>query len=415
VAGEPRSYRLALGGTLALLAAILLWNVARYPPGGGYDAVDHISYADGIVHGRLPAHGTGEYYTPPLFYALAGSATWVGRRAGLGEPHRVAQLFDAGCLLATALLVLALARLLWPERRTLHIAAVAFLALLPVTVKTAAMFHPETLDLLLSTLALYLGARMLVRRSYRVPETVALGLVLGAGQLTRAFSLWTFGAVFLVLALVRQWRALAVVVAVTAAVAAPWYVHQAREYSSPVFDRPTQHKPLWERRPLGFYVDPGVPEVVTRPYRPSYRNRAIPTTYTEAWGDYFGIWVWNGNGSPGAAARRELRLQSLVGLLPSLLALVGWLLLLARSRRRPERLLVALLPALGILGYLYFTVSYPTRDGDVLKGTYLLTIAAPLALAFGYALDRLPRRALLAATALLVAGAVAELPFLLYG
>jgi drug/metabolite transporter (DMT)-like permease len=131
-------------------------------------------------------------------------------------------------------------------------------------------------------------------------------------------------------------------------------------------------------------------------------NEAIPTTYSEVWGDYFG--VWHGN--------RER--QSILGLLPTVLAIAGWLVLLVRSRRLPARLPVALLPGLGLLGYLYFTVSYPTPDGDVLKASYMLTTAPAWALAFGYAVDRLPGRWRLAVAAFLAASALASLPFLLY-
>ena len=82
--------------------------------------------------------------------------------------------------------------------------------------------------------------------------------------------------------------------------------------------------------------------------------------------------------------------------------------------RAPPRLAVALLPGLGVLGYLYFTVSYPTPDGDVLKASYMLTTAPAWALAFGYAVDRLPGRLRVAVAALLAASALAALPFLLY-
>ncbi len=78
---------------------------------------------------------------------------------------------------------------------------------------------------------------------------------------------------------------------------------------------------------------------------------------------------------------------------PTLLLLGGWLALLwgTLSRRRlreaPERLLVGLLPLAGIVGMLYFTVSYPTPDGDVIKATYMLTTVPAWAICFGYGLD----------------------------
>ena len=101
-------------------------------------------------------------------------------------------------------------------------------------------------------------------------------------------------------------------------------------------------------------------------------------------------------------------------MLPTLIALIGWVLLLARSWRVPGRLPAAVLPGLAILGYLYFTVSYPTPDGDVLKASYMLTAAPAWALAFGYGLDRLPSRPRLAAAVVLVISALIAIPFLLY-
>jgi hypothetical protein len=80
----------------------------------------------------------------------------------------------------------------------------------------------------------------------------------------------------------------------------------------------------------------------------------------------------------------------------------------------PGQLPVAVLPGLAILGYLYFTVSYPTPDGDVLKASYMLTAAPAWALAFGYAVDRIPSRYRLATVAILIASALASIPFLLY-
>ena len=105
--------------------------------------------------------------------------------------------------------------------------------------------------------------------------------------------------------------------------------------------------------------------------------------------------------------------------------LTGWIALLAGSLRRralhdaPERLLVALMPLAGIVGLLYFTVSYPTADGDVIKATYMLTAVPAWALCFGLAADRLAmqlshRSRVAAAIVLVVLGAV-SIRYGLYG
>jgi hypothetical protein len=427
MAARSRALTLAL---LAALAVIACWNALHYPPGLGYDAIDHIAYAEGIRAGEGLPDGIGEYYTPPGFYTLAAGAMEAGERLGLGDPRRLAQLLNAALAFGTALLLLALGRELWPGRYVLHVAAVGFFVCSAVVLKAAAMFHPETLDLFLSTLALLLAARMIVRDDYRPSPAVVLGVALGAAQLVRAFALWTFAVVLLALlaaALVDAGRrrrilaAAAIAVAATAAVAGPWYVYQSRSHSNPIFDRPQVAKPLWERRPVEFYVDPGLPELISRPYRPSFENRFWPTLYAEGWGDWFGVFAWqSGKGDPDPGTRRELTAQSLAGLLPTVLAVAGWLWLLARSARRlrsaPELLLVTLLPLAGIAGMLYFTVSYPTPDGDVIKATYMLTTLPAWALAFGYATERAVRgRAGPVLVAVLAAAALVSLRFAVYG
>jgi len=270
---------------------------------------------------------------------------------------------------------------------------------------------------------------MLVRRVFRPLPAIALGLALGAAQLVRAFSLWTFAAgviAFAVAAFLRYAErrtvltGLAVVVAACAAVASPWYIRQAIHYGNPVFDRPTEDRPIWERRPSSFYFGLGLPQVFTDPVRPNFVNEAMPTTYSDLWGDYFGVFGWDAAHAPTPRQHDELRQQSELGLLPTLLALAGWVALLAASirRRAPAFLPVALLPGLGILGYLYFTASYPTPDGDVLKASYMLTTAPAWALAFGYAFDWIAARGGFVRAALVVltvGSALLSIPFLVYG
>jgi len=423
----------ALGAICLLAVAVGLWNVAHYPPYNGYDATAHIAYATGLVPGGHLPHHTGEYYTPPGYYALAGSADWIARQLGLNaySALRVGMALNVPLLLGTVLLVFGIASELWPGRRRISLGAAAFVALLPVAVESEAMFHPETLSLFLSTLALWFCTRVFSNPRY----AVALGAALGAAQLVRAFALWTVAAVVIALLAGRRWRVLVVVVVLAAAIPSPWYVHQWLTYhGQPTFPQPPTRqartaagapKPIYERRPLNFYIDPGLPEVLSAPYRPHFLNLALPTTYAGIWGDYFGVWAWTARtpaagaskeiAPPPPSARRRLAVQSLVGLLPTSLALLGALALAAASLRRPARLVIGLLPFVGLLGYLYFTVGYPTPDGDVLKASYLLTTAAGWALGFGYALDRLGRRMFGVTLALLLACALVDLPFIVYG
>ncbi len=100
------------------------------------------------------------------------------------------------------LLVLLLARTLWPARPVVWLAATAFFAFLPTVVKAGAMFHPEPLGMLLPAGALLVLAHMVRARRYSWWLAVSLGLLLGLGQLVRAWSLWMAAVTVVVLGVV---------------------------------------------------------------------------------------------------------------------------------------------------------------------------------------------------------------------
>lgn len=400
---SPAPVRLVTIALVGGLAAIAVWNSLHYDVARGFDAQPHLEYAKGLVErGELP-DATGSYYTPPAFFVLGGVAIEVGEAFGMSHPEQLAQLLNAGFTVATAVLLLMVVREIWPRRELLHIAALAFFVACPLVLKVTAMFHPEPMSMFLSTLAMYLAVRMLSRRSFGIASAIGIGLALGLGQLTRAFALWTVACVviaFVVFAAAcvgaraNAVRALVIVVIVAFAVPAPWYVHQASKYSNPLFDRPQPDEAVWKRRNLSFYVDAGMPEVVTHPYRPAFAENFLPLVYSESWGDYFGVWAWNASlGAPNEGTVISLRVQAAAGALPTILAFGGWIGLLVFALRRvgdrAPRLLVALLPLAGLAGLLYFAVSYPTPDGDTAKASYMLTAVPFWAIGFGVGIDAL--------------------------
>ena len=193
VASPVRSrHRTWLVLVLAAGAAIAIADAATFPGGLGYDALAHQTYADLLIHhGHIPGPAQSqEFHTPPGYYAVAGAAEAVAKALGAAHPWQVARALNVVWALAAAVLTLLIARELFPRDGALQVAAVAFAVFVPVVLKLAAMFHPETFSLLVSTLALYLAVRMLARRSYGGRTAFALGVVLGAALLVRGFNFW---------------------------------------------------------------------------------------------------------------------------------------------------------------------------------------------------------------------------------
>jgi len=422
----------AAAALVAAFALVAGWNAYKYPSGAGYDVRQHREYADLLIHhGEIPGPETrSEYYTPPLFYALAGAATVVGEHVHAGDPHKLGQLLNWLVLLATAGVLWLLARELFPQRPWLHLSALAFFCFLPVVLRVGAMFHPEPLGMLVTAGAMLVLALMVRGEAYSWKLASCLSVLLGLGQLVRAWSLWMVAVAVVVLATVAildrtvrrsALRAAAVALALAVIVPLPWYVHQATRYSNPVFDRPQESGFLLSRRPLAFYVDAGYPDIVFRPWQGHLNDRFIGVLYSETWGDYFGIWAWGpGRGDRTDAIDASLVRQSVLGLLPTALALAGLLSLLglavARPREDVARLIVVLPPLAALASVLYLGVAYPTSDGDTVKGTYALAAVPAFALCFGFAFDVLARRRFvgLALALLLGVSALAMLPFLVW-
>jgi hypothetical protein len=381
----------------AVLAATTYNNARLYPWVAGYDAAAHVEYARGLVE-RWELPSTGTYYTPPVFYLLAGAAMELGDLVGLDEPERAGQYLSAALTVLTGLLLLGLVRTLFPARPVVHVSALAFFVASPTVLKTAAMFHPQPLVLALSTLALLLAARMLVRDRYPWWELVGLALALGVAQLVRSVALWTVGVVVVALAvgLIRRLRGRRLAVTLAALLVAvvviplPWYVYLQRNYSNPIFGR--EGASLLHSHPIGFYVDPGLPELLTHPQRQDLPRRFLPILYADAWGDHFGFWSWGippGDVTP--SANRRLAVQSWAGIAPTFIAFAGWLgllaLSLARWRVRTELLLVTLLPGAALLGMLYYAARTTSADVDTVKGVFGLTAVPAWAACLGFAAD----------------------------
>ena len=112
--------------------------------------------------------------------------------------------------------------------------------------------------------------------------------------------------------------------------------------------------------------------------------------------------------------------QSLLGILPTAIALAGLVALLGLAIARPRediaRLVAALPPIAATVSVLYLGVAYPTSDGDTVKGTYALAAVPAFALCFGFAVDVLARRRVVGVVlaVLLTLSAFAMLPFLFW-
>jgi hypothetical protein len=396
------AYWHAVAGIVGILLAVGWWNASTLSPDLGYDAAQHQEYAHLLVEeGQIPEANVETralYDNPPGFYAIAGAAGKIG---GDGAILYLNVVFVAGA----ALLVLALARELWPGRALLQLGTVAFVAGLPLVAKSAAMYHPAALAFLVASAGIYLAGRMLARRDYRLRLAIPLGVLLLAGIAVQSSSAWVYVAVLAAFGAALAVgeaspagprNAILAVLAVTAVVAMPWVVRQAANDAPVLPNLPPLTAP-WDSRPASFFIDLGLPDSATRPYRGAFANLMIPTVYSDLWGDYFGNFAWNSSVEPqptgGLAA--ELTAQNWFGFLPTAFAVSGLAALGAFAARltgnTPPLVLLVGLAFLALAGFMYYAGNAITPDGDTIKAIFVLTATPAWAAGFGFALDQLAR------------------------
>jgi len=408
--------------------ALLAWNAWHYDWLRGYDAFANEQYADVVSREyRLPSVGeSGVWHTPPLWFALAGALGRLTTVLGLGHAQRPGQLLAAAAGLVTCILVFLLARVLFPERRVLHLVALVLVAASPALVRASAMYHPETLAVALATGGVLVAARAL-RTRWTLGSAVAAGALLGLACLTRAWAVPVLVAVLVVAGLnawdTRRWAPFAACAAVSLALLAPWLVNQELAHGSALaFNRPPPSGSMLDRRPASFYLGPRSLRALEHPVTPLFRNELVPHLYADWWGDW--ALTWDSPPPPAPAALlpsgivSERARQAFIGVLPSLLALAGLIALgLLSGARRSASLALLPLSAVGVVtAYVVFAVRYPSTDGDTIKATYLLMALPAAALGAAFVIDALRPRGRVWATAGVVALGVlvaVQLPFLI--
>ncbi len=408
--------------------ALLAWNAWHYDWLRGYDAFANEQYADVVSREyRLPSVGeSGVWHTPPLWFALAGALGRLTTALGLGHAQRPGQLLAAAAGLVTCILVFLLARVLFPERRVLHLVSLVLVAASPALVRASAMYHPETLAVALATGGVLVAARAL-RTRWTLGSAVAAGALLGLACLTRAWAVPVLVAVLVVAGLnawdTRRWAPFAACGAVSLALLAPWLVNQELAHGSALaFNRPPPSGSMLDRRPASFYLGPRSLRALEHPVTPLFRNELVPHLYADWWGDW--ALTWDSPPPPAPAALlpsgivSERARQAFIGVLPSLLALAGLIALgLLSGARRSASLALLPLSAVGVVtAYVVFAVRYPSTDGDTIKATYLLMALPAAALGAAFVIDALRPRGRVWATAGVVALGVlvaVQLPFLI--
>jgi hypothetical protein len=423
VALRRYAYPAAVAAVVAATTLLFVWDAFHYDWLRGYDAWHNWRYSEVIRFSHRLPNGeteTAVWHTPPLFFAVAAAIQRFSVAIGTGNAQKAVQVLDALSAAAVAACAFLLARELFPRSRAIPLLSLAFAAAMPVLIRVGVMYHPEPLGTLLAMAALVVLVRALARDRTTLAAGVAAGALVGLAELTRGWAIAIFVGMCATIALHALFirsraplRMLAVVAVLGILIPLPWYVHQQREYGSPfAFNRPAPAVPFFERRPLSFYTDLELHSVFTAPYVPFFRNKLLPTVYTDWWGDYWRYFevpkslAVEPTVLPDKYATPRI-LQSYVGVLPTILIFAGFAAAAVVGVRRRSAALLAppLVVSVLVAMYLVFQTAYPHSDGDTTKSPYLLDALVPVSVFAAWSLAWLAgkNRLVLAALALVFA------------
>jgi tetratricopeptide (TPR) repeat protein len=411
------SLRVAWCLAIALAAGVRGWNALAGPLLWGYDAGGHLQYVLHLdVYRALPWADQGwSLFHPPLHYGLG----WLLAQAGSGGIlMRGLSLLGGGLSLATAACAAWWVGRAAPGRAELPLVAFCAVAFLPVQLAVGNMPGNEMTQSLLAVAAFTSFAAGELRGGPAWRRDLRSGLWLGLALLAKhnaVLSLAALSASPLLLslfeaaprrALVRGAGRAALIGGVALLLAAPVYLRNVAAFGTPfpaagdVFPLVSwieSQQPPGERS-LGDYLS-FPPRLFVEP------DPLAPHLLRSVWGSvYLSAWAETHLEPPEATRPRELRVRGVLaalGLLPTLLALAGALLVVRDARR--GRLLASAVPlralglpllaltAAGVAGMLVFSWRVPTWAA--LKASYLLPLSLPFAFFLCRALEALADRA----------------------
>jgi 4-amino-4-deoxy-L-arabinose transferase-like glycosyltransferase len=391
-------------GALVLVAiAMRLNNALRYPSLHGYDSYAHATYIWHLLKAQtvpLASDGWGRFH-PPLYYLLCAGLWWT--LAWL-EPRTVLKIISATFSmlgLLSAFVSYRLARMYFPKRPILHLAAPLFVLFLPVHLYTAPMLGNESLNTVICSLALMYMVMTL--RTERNAPVIVLGIVLGLGLLTKFTSVvyvMCAGVVLLIwFARSHKWKRLFAWTAILAVsiliIAGPFYARNMRVYGNPVqmsrdyfATQRIENTITKGRRDLAAYTsfDTRIlrnPTYISGPVLNSVWTGAFATTWYDAEGGWFLPFAL---GNPVVTRIGQALL--ILGLVPTILVLVG----MAEGVRHLivrgwDDVLVCMAAATVLMLALFVVYTYENRIFTAVKASYLLPAVVPFSFWFTLGLD----------------------------
>jgi hypothetical protein len=376
----------------------------------GYDDLGHagyILYLD-LYHSVPWADQGWSYFHPPLHYMVGGVLAQFDSPVVL---LRGLAVLGSAASLAIAVMAARVTRLVCPSRDDLALLAFVAVGLLPVYLYTSTMAGNELTAAFFGTVGLTVLIANECRKRPGLGRDALAGLAIGIALLTKVSAVLVLAVAGATLGLraLRE-RPLAaslrrntlrglVLACVAVAIASPYYARNVREFGTPFKmsrDNPDVARLESSQEPgsrtwVDFVALPPKLLLDPDPRKEHLLHSVWGSAYAQMWADSRASWDHLGERHE-PHIRRARSLMTILGLAPTLLALLGGVLGfldVLRGRRAPVYVPLFASAAVSLGSFAYFAVAAP--QFSALKASYLLGLTLPYAVFLARAVEALGR------------------------
>ncbi len=404
-----KHYKILITTIFVLGVLIRIIVFINLPEGLGFDENSHYAYVRFIAENwSFPKATEGTaFYHPPLFHILGAFIYLLASVLGIGDAFFIVRFISTLFGILTLPIVYLAAREIFPENKRVHVLSLAIASFLPIHSLTSGMIGNDAIVSFFVSLTVYLLLKYENEATLR--NAALIGITTAFSMLSKYNGLVLLPVVFIYFTLRRKWEHLAVAALLTMSLGGWWYLKNYITYQTLVpynwsFGSPTSHNPIINLLKLydaAFYNFPLLHALVLKLLNLFY-------TTLWHWHTYYFVYEFS------------LPLSGYIKALLTICIATGLFYMTANFRSNPKLMVMFLLAASTLIGFLNYVLAFLAYVNYSLKYTdyhmianarYILPMVVPLSLSTGAIIDRFfNKKGLMIASLFLSIGAV-YIPF----
>lgn len=377
---------------------ILIYNILNYSPILGYDAEAHFSYVDYLSRYlpkefKLPSQDeTREFFNPPIGYLFPSFAQLFCRN--LIESNnlladcqpiygKATQIFQSILYVVTVFINLFTLKLITKSKNIFNVGYLVLISLLAVNYRTISMIRGE--PYILFFLSLFLLVILKVEESdydLSLKQIFYTGAIIACIALSRQWGFLLFIPLIVLLFYRKSKKNYLIFWSLSSFIGAlfsSWfYIGLYQNYGS-FTAFPMESKSFsFNNQNLSFYL-PNLSQLeflFTKPIRPNLDNQFFSIIYSDLWGDYWGYFAFTSrflnDGRNQLMIGDYLARVNIVSVFTTIVIVYFCFLSYKKYKSNFVVQYIHFAWICSFIGYLIFTIVYPSSSGDTIKSTYII-------------------------------------------